>query len=135
MLVNLRALLCCSDAHSFVSAVTSVSSNLQNAGYPARPLPGYDAGRRAALLAKLRNRAPTGAGTNTGGNRHLITLVLPFNEQLLNLKLQTLWLECIASVIPINFRLAWSVQPNSLRKLYRLNWVVHNRVLDSMGNG
>ena len=51
-----------------------------------------------------------------------ITLVLPYVQQLARLGLHSLWLEHVASVIPLGFRVAYSVQPNAMRKLYRLNW-------------
>ena len=116
----MRALLCCSTESYFHLACNSIDSFTQNAGYPARRLPGFDPVGRSAHLARLRSRDPA-AGTKSSGRKH-ITLVLPFVQQIAHLGLQGLWQEIVYPVIPLGFRVAFSVQPNAMRKLYRLNW-------------
>ena len=62
------------------------------------------------------------------------TLVLPYQKQLQLSGLRKVWSTHLGSVIPqYEFRIAWSVQPNLLRRLYRLNWPM--RVINGTGFG
>ena len=81
----------------------------------------YDPAARSRSLAKLRSRDPA-AGSFHKVDKRNITLVLPYVQQVARLGLHSSWLEHVASVIPLGFRLAFTVQPNAMRKLYRLNW-------------
>ena len=121
---SMRALLCCSTESDFDLACKSIDSFTQKAGYPARRLPEFDPVSRSAHLARLRSRDPT-AGMKSDGRRD-ITLVLPFVQQIAHLGLQGLWQGIVYPVIPLGFRVAFSVQPNAMRKLYRLNWTVES---------
>jgi len=133
---SMRALLCLSDRSDFDIAITNFDSFLQNAGYPARSIAGYDLAARSQPLAKIRSRVPAN-GSNTNKMKRNITLVLPYVQQVARLGLHSLWLEHFGSVIPLGFRVVFSVQPNAMRNLYCLNWTdcVAERVLDSMGYG
>ena len=59
----------------------------------------------------------------------LVTLELTFQTELLELGLHTLWSQHVEPVLLfLGFRVAWKVEPNLLRKMYRLNWPVQARV-------
>ena len=82
---SMRALLCCSTESHFCKSIDSFT---QNAGYRARRLPGLDPVGMSAHLARPRSRDPA-AGTKSSG-RKVITLVLPFVQQIAHLSLQGL---------------------------------------------
>ena len=73
---SMRALLCCSDRSDFDIAIKSFDSLIQNAGYPARSLPGYDPAARSQPLAKLRSRDPANGSGKQQTQRNITPALL-----------------------------------------------------------
>ena len=83
----------------------------------------FDRVWRDMALKKLANRKPRSAvGNDLMHNRRSIFMALPFSVQATNLKIARLFSSYVSSVVPINISLGWKIKPNSMRKLYQLNW-------------
>ena len=118
-----RALVCCSDPREFKHCVNTVALLLENSGYPRPVAPAYDGPRKMLLLKDIFHEKERATQPD------LVTLVLTFQIELLELGLHTLWSQHAEQVLPfLGFRVAWKVKPNLLRKMYRLNWPVQARV-------
>ena len=74
------------------------------------------------MLNKFRNRSKKcGSALKSSSS---IVLVLPYQHMLSKLGIKGLWDKIVASVLPLGLQIAWAVKPNSMRKLYGLNWPV-----------
>ena len=124
----LRILLCCSREHEYKTCMISVCNYLSDRGYPSREPPVYDAGLRTSLIGKHRCRQTSdniGASCHAHGSsepKRRTFLVLPFCSQAKYLNIRRSYLQRVRSVIPIDIHIAWAVNANSSRILYRLNW-------------
>ena len=118
-----RALLCCSKKSMFEGCMHDICKFLEMVGYPKPPQINYDACRRGRLLDKLAVRSVGGRADQAARtHRSTVYLVLQYQSQLKSLGACTSFEGCIGSVFPVRIKLAWSMRPNSMRKLYSLNW-------------
>ena len=122
-----RALLCCSRAAAFDVCISRIIDFLFDCGYPRRAAPTFDATKRARILHRLADRG--GAAQTRDVNQSFgnictsnVYFVLPYSSQALKLKIRDSFKCHVGSIIPIELRIAWTVKPNAMRKLYRLNW-------------
>jgi hypothetical protein len=84
----------------------------------------YDPAWRARALLKLANRSPDLFSNSrvSSQDRKAVFLALPFSTQASNLKIVAAFRSSVSVIIPIDLRLGWTIKPNTMRKLYRLNW-------------
>ena len=112
---------------AFHACTDSLVTYLVDAGYPPAVGVQFSAERRNLALGSSRERpfgvefAPS-VSSHRSTSRHDVYLVLPYNVQMSQLKLCSLFRSHVSCVIPLELRLAWTIQPNAMRKLYRLNW-------------
>ena len=121
-----RAMLLSGTEEAYNKAIVDLFGFLEDAGYSARCFSkvSYDPAWRARALLKLANRNPdlsSNSGTSSQ-DRKAVFLALPFSTQASNLKIVAAFRSSVSVIIPIDLRLGWTIKPNTMRKLYRLNW-------------
>ena len=116
-----------------------VATFLADAGYPSLRPPSFQPYRRYALLLnlclqrqnmKVKRVASVASGAWVSaacraGSRTNIFFVLPYNAVTRTLRVARLWESSLASAccdLPLVMRLAWTVERNSQRRMYTLNW-------------
>jgi hypothetical protein len=115
-----RILVCCARSSVFDKCIFDVAGYLRNTGYPSIATPNFDQARRESILQAALLRSSTRVAKTAATN--IVTLVLPFQKDLQQLGINSIWSKLVGANLPIRLRVAWSVRPNSLRKLYGLNW-------------
>ena len=136
-----RAMLLCSRECAFIGCIDKLIGFLNTSGYPDRcfaPVQ-FSESRRLAFFEKMLRREPMSADSNSGTlpsnkcRRHNVFFTLPYSSQAHNLRVAGIFRQSVGNIIPITLLNGWSVKPNSMRRLYRLNWP---RVQSqSMGSG
>ena len=123
----------CSKASVFNSCIDSLLEFLEGSGYPRRCFSSVEFAPdlRAGFLDKMRNRVSSKENQITAKHRRSVFLSLPFNDQLSNIGIPSLFRCTVGCIIPLDIIMGWSVKVNTMRRLYRLNWPG----VRSMGNG
>ena len=114
-----RAHLLCSSEISYSKCVEELRSFLAVAGYPmsACIAPAYD-----AKVRELRLQKALEPKSKTEPNRSKVYLALPFSSQLATLRFSKSFQTHVGGLVPLSLTVAWSMKPNSMRKLYQFDW-------------
>jgi hypothetical protein len=119
-----RALMLCSKTSLFSECINSLLDFLGDAGYPSRcfSLPRFSQSFRESCLDKLHCRDSSKDYGVSAKQRRTLFLSLPFNAQLADIGISSIFKSCFGCLVPLNLILGWTVKMNTMRRLYRLNW-------------
>ena len=124
-----RALVCSSESGEYDSSTSDIIRYLADCGYPTFAVPKFDDQHRQSILAKLRLRLRSEPQGNNGdrGFDDKVFIVMPFSPCVKYLRIRSSFRKHL-SFTNLELTLAWTVKPNSMRLLYRLNWPYEHRM-------
>ena len=122
-----RALVCSSESVGYDSSISDITRYLADCGYPTLVGPEFDEQHRQNILAKLRLRSKPQGQNGKRGFDDKVFIVMPFSPCVKHLGIQSCFRKHL-SFTNLELTLAWTVKPNSMRLLYRLNWPYEHRM-------
>ena len=109
------------------SSISDITRYLADCGYPTLVAPEFDEQHRQSILAKLRLRSKPQGQNGKRGFDDKVFIVMPFSPCVKHLGIQSSFRKHL-SFTNLELTLAWTVKPNSMRLLYRLNWLYEHRM-------
>ena len=106
--------------------MSDIAGYLSKCGYPIFKVPVFDDQIRQTILAKLRSRSRIKV-TGPRAFDQKVFFVMPFSPGVKQLRIKSSFRKHLCFT-GLELTLAWTVKPNSLRLLYRLNWPSEQRM-------
>ena len=106
----------CSKSSVFSNCIDSLLDFLSDAGYPRRcfSLPQFSLSSREKCLDKLRKRNLSKDYGMSAEQRRNVFLPLPFNAQLADIGISSIFKSSFSFSVPINLILGWTVKVNTM---------------------